>query len=91
MGCSNNVEELKEEQITFWEEYDEYYAGVEQWQIDSWNGVFKGTVREFTQSSWMTTHGTYQFVMYKCYDFNENTGFCNDIGTDDTVVVTIVI
>ena len=72
--------------VDFWEEYKEYYAGVEL----NGNGIFTGTVYEFMQSSWYTNPGTYEFTLYRCYDFDDVNGWCNSIDNLQHVAIISV-
>jgi len=85
------------EPVDFWEAYDEYYAGVELCIEDKdtgecdWEGIWTGTVREFTQSTWFNISGTYKFVLFRCNDFDDVNGWCNDIVSPPAHEIIITI
>jgi len=102
-NCSNDNDDdfnvILEEQIIvdeqqFFAEYYQYYAGVESITFEGdekvYEGIFTGTIYEFTASEYYNKSGMYRFVLYTCDDFDEKNGWCLSIGKEyGSFIVTI--
>ncbi len=81
--------------IEFWEKYEEYYTGVEKSILEGteyvWDGVFTGTVREFTESDYFYTEGVYRFTLFKCNNFDNINNWCLEINPNNPIIKIIII
>jgi|31_taG_2_1085359.scaffolds.fasta_scaffold00313_4 hypothetical protein len=102
-NCSDDNDEdyniVVEEEIIldnqqFFDTYYEYYAGVELITIvdgeKEYDGIFTGTVYEFTKSEYYYKSGIYRFVLFNCNDFDQKNGWCLSVGEEYGVFLVTI-